>query len=78
MGIDPFTLQPAEAATWELNLLEAAGARSELQAVFEAARRKDRAAGAKLASLARTVDEKSTWNWCYPSGSPTASAAARA
>ena len=61
MGIDPFTLQPAEAATWELNLLEAAGARSELQAVFEAARRKDRAAAANLASLARTVDEKSTW-----------------
>jgi hypothetical protein len=66
MGIDPYTLQPAAGATWELNLLEAAGARSELQAVFEAARRKDRAAVAKLASLARTTDEKSTWSMVLP------------
>ena len=66
MGIDPYTLQPAEGATWELNLLEAAGARSELQAVFEAARRHDRAAVAKLASLARSADEKSTWSMVLP------------
>ena len=66
MGIDPYTLQPAEGATWELNLLEAAGARSELQAVFEAARRNDRAAVAKLASLARSTDEKSTWSMVLP------------
>ena len=66
MGIDPYTLQPAEGATWELNLLEAAGARSELQAVFEAARRNDRTAVAKLASLARSADEKSTWSMVLP------------
>jgi hypothetical protein len=66
MGIDPYTLQPAEGATWELNLLEAAGARSDLQAVFEAARRHDRTAVAKLASLARATDEKSTWSMVLP------------
>ena len=66
MGIDPYTLQPAEGATWELNLLEAAGARSDLQAVFEAARRNDRAAVAKLASLARATDERSTWSMVLP------------
>jgi hypothetical protein len=66
MGIDPYTLQPSEGATWELNLLEAAGARSEFQQVFEAARRNDRAAVAKLAALARTTDEKATWSMVLP------------
>jgi hypothetical protein len=66
MGVDPYTHQAAEGATWELNLLEAAGARSELRAVFDAARRNDRAAVAKLASLARSSDEKATWSMVLP------------
>jgi hypothetical protein len=67
MGVDPYTLQPAEGATWELNLLEAAGARSELQAVFAAARRADRAAVAKFATLSsRAADEKATWSMVLP------------
>ena len=66
MGIDPYTLKPAEGAIWELNLLEAAGARAEFQAVFEAARRNDRAAVAKLSSLARSTDEKATWSMVLP------------
>ena len=66
MGVDPYTLRAAEGAHWELNLLEAAGARSELQSVFEAARRNDRVAIAKLASLARTTDDKATWSMVLP------------
>src|SRR6188472_469103 len=67
MGVDPYTLEPAEGAAWELNLLEAAGARSEMKPVFEAARRGDRKAVAKLASLAwRADDEKATWSMVLP------------
>jgi hypothetical protein len=67
VGVDPYTLQPAEGATWELNLLEAAAARGDLQAVFAAARRADRAAVAKLATLSsRSADEKATWSMVLP------------
>lgn len=67
MGVDPYTLEPAEGAAWELNLLEAAGARSEMQPVFEAARRGDRNAVARLASLScRADDEKATWSMVLP------------
>jgi hypothetical protein len=67
MGVDPYTLEPAEGAAWELNLLEAAGARSEMQPVFEAARHGDRDAVARLASLSwRADDEKATWSMVLP------------
>jgi hypothetical protein len=67
MGVDPYTLEPAEGAAWELNLLEAAGARSDMQPVFEAARRGDRDAVAHLASLSwRADDEKATWSMVLP------------
>jgi hypothetical protein len=67
MGVDPYTLEPAEGAAWELNLLEAAGARSEMQSVYEAARDGDRAAVARLASLSwRSADEKATWSMVLP------------
>jgi hypothetical protein len=67
IGVDPYTLEPAEGAVWELNLLEAAGARSEMQPVFEAARRGDRQAVAQLASLSwRADDEKATWSMVLP------------
>jgi hypothetical protein len=67
MGVDPYTLEPAEGAAWELNLLEAAGARSEMKPVFEAARRGDRAAVAQLASLSwRADDEKAHWSMVLP------------
>ncbi len=66
MGVDPYTLEPAEGATWELNLLEAAGVRSEMQPVFAAARRGDRRAVARLAGLAHADDEKSTWSMVLP------------
>lgn len=67
MGIDPYTLEPAEGAAWELNLLEAAGVRSEMQPVFEAARRGDRDAVAHLASLSwRADDEKANWSMVLP------------
>jgi hypothetical protein len=67
VGVDPYTLEPAEAATWELNLLEAAGARAEIQPVFEAAKRNDRAAVAKLASLSWAAqDDKATWSMVLP------------
>jgi hypothetical protein len=67
MGVDPYTLDPAEGAAWELNLLEAAGARSEMKPVFEAARRGDRDAVARLASLSwQADDEKATWSMVLP------------
>jgi hypothetical protein len=67
MGVDPYTLEPAEGSAWELNLLEAAGAHSEMQPVFEAARRGDRNAVAHLASLSwRSDDEKATWSMVLP------------
>ncbi len=67
MGVDPYTLEPAEGASWELNLLEAAGVRSEMQPVFEAARRDDRRAVAQLAALSwRAADEKATWSMVLP------------
>jgi len=67
MGVDPYTLEPAEGASWELNLLEAAGARSDMQPVFEAARRGDRQAVAQLASLSwRSTDDKATWSMVLP------------
>ena len=67
MGVDPYTLEPAEGAVWELNLVEAAGVRSDLQPVFEAARAGDRDAVAKLASLSwRSADEKATWSMVLP------------
>jgi hypothetical protein len=67
MGIDPYDLEPAEGATWELNLLEGAGVRSHLKDVFAAARRGDRAAVAELASLSyRAADEKATWSMVLP------------
>lgn len=67
VGVDPYTLEPAEGATWELSLLEAAGVRSEMQPVFEAAKRGDRQAVARLASLSwRADDEKSTWSMVLP------------
>jgi hypothetical protein len=67
MGVDPYTLEPAEGAAWQLNLLEAAGARSEMKPVFEAARRGDRDAVARLASLSwQSDDEKATWSMVLP------------
>jgi hypothetical protein len=67
MGVDPYTLEPAEGSAWELNLLEAAGAHSDMQPVFEAARRGDRNAVAHLASLSwRSDDEKATWSMVLP------------
>lgn len=67
MGVDPYTLEQAEGAAWELNLLEAAGVRSEMASVFEAARRGDRDAVAQLASLSwRSEDEKATWSMVLP------------
>lgn len=67
MGVDPYTLEPAEGSAWQLNLLEAAGAHSEMQPVFEAARRGDRDAVAQLASLSwRSDDEKATWSMVLP------------
>lgn len=67
MGVDPYTLEPAEGSVWELNLLEAAGAHSEMRPVFEAARRGDRNAVAQLASLSwRSNDEKATWSMVLP------------
>lgn len=67
MGVDPYTLEPAEGEAWQLNLLEAAGVRSELRPVFDAARRGDRDAVARLASLSwRAADEKATWSMVLP------------
>jgi len=67
MGVDPYTLEPSEGASWELNLLEAAGARGDMQSVFEAARSGDRDAVARLASLSwRAADEKATWSMVLP------------
>jgi hypothetical protein len=67
VGIDPYTLQPAEGATWKLSLLEAAGVNSEMEAVFEAARNNDRAAVAQLAALSyASADEKATWSMVLP------------
>jgi hypothetical protein len=67
MGVDPYTLEPAEGEAWALNLLEAAGVRSEMRSVFEAARRHDRSAVARLASLSwRAADEKATWSMVLP------------
>ena len=67
VGVDPYTLEPAEGAVWELNLLEAAGARTDLQSVFEAAKQGNRAAVARLAALSwRSEDEKATWSMVLP------------
>jgi hypothetical protein len=67
MGVDPYTLEPAEGASWELNLLEAAGVRSEMKPIFDAAKTGDRHAVAKLASLSwRSADEKATWSMVLP------------
>ena len=67
VGVDPYTLEPAEGAVWELNLLEAAGARRDMQPVFEAARKGDRTAVAKLAALSwSSEDEKATWSMVLP------------
>lgn len=67
VGVDPYTLEPAEGATWELNLLEAAGARSDMKPIFAAAKAGDREAVAKLSSLAwRSSDEKATWSMILP------------
>jgi len=67
VGIDPYTLEPAEGSSWELSLLEAAGVRSEMAPVFEAARQNDRAAVARLASLSwASADEKATWSMVLP------------
>ena len=66
-GIDPYTLEPAEGASWELNLVEAAGVRSEMAAVFDAAKQGDREAVAHLASLSwASADEKATWSMVLP------------
>jgi hypothetical protein len=66
VGVDPYTLKPAEGAEWEMQLLESAGADSEMKAVFRDARKGDHAAIAKLASLARSSDAKGTWSMVFP------------
>jgi hypothetical protein len=66
VGVDPYTLESAEGAEWEMQLLESAGADSEMKAVFRDARKGDHAAIAKLASLARTSDAKATWSMVFP------------
>lgn len=66
LGVDPYTQEPAEGAEWKMQLLESAGEDSEMKPVFADARKGDRAAIAKLASLARTSDAKATWSMVFP------------
>ncbi len=76
VGVDPYTLEPAEGATWELNLLEAAGMRGDWQEVMDAARDGDHKALASLASLAARRDghsdgdagacDRNTWSMVLP------------
>ena len=67
VGVDPYTLEPKEGSTWELNLLEAGGAQSDMQPIFDAAKNGDRNAVATLSSLAsKSADERSTWSMVLP------------
>ncbi len=68
VGIDPYTLEPAEGSSWELNLLEAAGARSrKWHRCSKPPRRNDRDAVASWPRLPRaSADEKATWSMVLP------------
>jgi len=69
VGVDPYTLEPAEGAVWELSLMEAAGVRSHVTETMAAAQRGDRGALARLAGLsskAATDETKTTWSLVLP------------
>jgi hypothetical protein len=69
VGIDPYPLEPAQGAVWELSLLEAAGVRSHVQSTMEQARRGDGAAFSRLAALSSKAaddDTKATWSLVLP------------
>jgi len=68
-GIDPYTLEPAEGAVWELSLLEAAGVRGHVQKTMAAAKRGDAKAFGRLAALSSKAagdDTKATWSLVLP------------
>ncbi len=72
MGVDPYTLEPAEGAVWELNLLEAAGMRGDWQEIMEAARAGDGQALSSLAAIAARREngegdeDRNTWSMVLP------------
>lgn len=69
VGIDPYTLEPAEGAVWELSLLEAAGVRSHVQKTMDQARLGDASAFSRLAALSsKAADDetKATWSLVLP------------
>ncbi len=74
VGVDPYTLEPSEGATWELNLLEAAGTRGDWQEIMDAARAGDHKALSSLASLAArretkdgaSDEDRNTWSMVLP------------
>ncbi|MGI8750146.1 MAG: hypothetical protein ACR2J6_06310 [Thermoleophilaceae bacterium] len=71
VGVNPYTLEPAEGAVWELHLLEAAGIQAEWHLVMEAARKGDRDALSSLASLGahrgeQPGEDRSTWSMVLP------------